>query len=291
MYKRKTYIINKEFQYGFIATFQFIIILSLLIFSAGFFIYYWIAYMTGDRVYNEFLSLSQQITIQIQPVTEDDIKDPIGLLAQLGKGNENKEVIGFIRENFPPAGLVKLDSLGENSAPADVKAVLVEDFNDFLRTLITRRIEFYKPERFRDINLSPATVDRLGMKIEPQSTEMYNLNLMLLADIFKPKLQITLSNTGLEPLNYQKEIVGLKRHEIVLPPLLINNLLIMLLIIIVGIFYSHRIAGPMYRIETDIKRVLDGEKNVEIHLRKKDKLQSLADLVNQLIKKMEKTKK
>ncbi len=291
MYKRKTYIINKEFQYGFIATFQFIIILSLLIFSAGFFLYYWIAYMSGDRVYNEFLSLSQQITIQIQPVTEGDIKDPYGLLAQLGRNSEDKEVIAFIRDNFPPAGLVKLDSLGENSAPADIKAALVEDFNGFLRTLVIQRKEFYKPERFKDISLSPASRDRLQMKIEPQSVEMYNLNLMLLADIFNPKLQITLSNTGLEPLNYQKEIVGLKRHEIVLPPLLINNLLIMLLIIVVGIFYSHRIAGPMYRIETDIKRVLDGEKSVEIHLRKKDKFRSLAELVNQLIRKLEKTKK
>ncbi len=291
MYKRKTYIINKEFQYGFIATFQFIIIISLVIFSAGFFIYYWIAYMAGDRVYKEFLSLSQQITIQVQPIRDGDIKDPYGLLASLSKNNEDKAPVKFIRDNLPPSGLVKLDGIQENSGQNDITAILTENLNAFLRTLIVQRKPFYKPERFQNVSLSPQIEDRLAMKLDPQSAEMYKLNLLLLNAVFSPKLDITLSNTNLEPLNYQKEVIGLKRQDIVLPPLLINNLLIMLIIIVVGIFYSHRIAGPMYRIETDIKRVLDGEKNVRINLRKKDKLKSLAELVNQLIKKLENTGK
>lgn len=291
MYKRKTYIINKEFQYSFIAVFQFIIIISLVLFSVGFFLYYWIMHMTGEGMYREFLSLSQQITINVQPLEDEDIADPYGLLAQLSKANEDKELIKFIRSNLPPDGLIKLDTISENSSASDIKHILTENINFLLQKLILQRIVFYKQERFKDINLPQELQDKVNMKIDPQSEETYRLNIMLLEAAFSPKIAINWENKASEKLNYQKEVVGLKRHDIVLPPLLINNLLIMLMIIIVGIFYSHRIAGPMYRIETDIKRVLDGEKGVTIHLRKKDKLKSLAELVNQLIKKVEKSKK
>jgi nitrogen fixation/metabolism regulation signal transduction histidine kinase len=242
-------------------------------------------------VYKEFLSLSQQITINVKPLQDEDITDPYGLLAQLNKANEDKELIKFIRDNFPPDGLIKLDSISESSSASDINNILVENINYFLQKLIIQRKAFYKQERFKDINLTQELLEKINMKIDPQSEEAYKLNLMLLETAFSPKVAISWEGKPSEKLNYQKEIVGLKRHDIVLPPLLINNLLIMLMIIVVGIFYSHRIAGPMYRIETDIKRVLDGEKGVTIRLRKKDKLQSLADLVNQLIKKVEKAKK
>jgi methyl-accepting chemotaxis protein len=291
MYKRKTYIINKEFQYSFIATFQFIIIISLIIFSAGFFLYYWIMHMTGERVYQEFLSLSQQITINIQPLTDEDIKDPYGMLSQLNKKNEDKALIRFIRDNMPPDGLLKIDDSSENNSASDVKKLVTLNLNYFLQTLIKQRKIFYKEERFKDVNLPKEIQDQVKMELDPQSELMYNLNLMLLASAFSPRIEITGENRKVVPLNYQKEIIGLKRHDIVLPPLLINNLLIMLMTIIVGIFYSHRIAGPMYRIETDIKRVLDGEKGVLVRLRKKDKMKTLAELVNKLIEQVEKSRK
>ncbi len=291
MYKRKTYIINKEFQYSFIAIFQFIIIISLFLFSAGFFLYYWVMHMTGEGVYQEFLSLSQQVTINVQPLQHEDIQDTYGLLSQLSKANDDKETIKFIRDNMPPDGLIKLDSISENSSASDIKNILTENINYFLQKLIIQRKVFYKQERFKDISLTQELQEIINMKIDPQSEEMYKMNLMLLEAAFSPKLTVVWEGKISEKLNYQKEVIGLKRHDIVLPPLLINNLLIMFLIIVVGIFYSHRIAGPMYRIEMDIKRVLDGEKGVTIRLRKKDKLKSLADLVNQLIKKVEKSKK
>jgi len=247
--------------------------------------------MTGEGVYQEFLSLSQQVTINVQPLQHEDIQDTYGLLSQLSKANDDKETIKFIRDNMPPDGLIKLDSISENSSASDIKNILTENINYFLQKLIIQRKVFYKQERFKDISLTQELQEIINMKIDPQSEEMYKMNLMLLEAAFSPKLTVVWEGKISEKLNYQKEVIGLKRHDIVLPPLLINNLLIMFLIIVVGIFYSHRIAGPMYRIEMDIKRVLDGEKGVTIRLRKKDKLKSLADLVNQLIKKVEKSKK
>jgi hypothetical protein len=52
--------------------------------------------------------------------------------------------------------------------------------------------------------------------------------------------------------------------------------------------YSHRIAGPVYRMQKDIEKALEGEKGVRVHLRKKDKLKDLAEKVNALIDAYEK---
>jgi nitrogen fixation/metabolism regulation signal transduction histidine kinase len=70
---------------------------------------------------------------------------------------------------------------------------------------------------------------------------------------------------------------------VILPPLLLNDLAIMVVAIVAGLFMSHRIAGPVYRIAEDIDRVLAGEKGVRVKLRRKDALEELANKVNQLI--------
>lgn len=90
-----------------------------------------------------------------------------------------------------------------------------------------------------------------------------------------------------ETYNSTRDVPGVNRLEIVLPPLLINNLLIMLFMIAVGIFSSHKIAGPAYRIQKDIDRVLAGEKGVRVRIRKNDAFPELAEKVNQLIERSE----
>jgi methyl-accepting chemotaxis protein len=74
---------------------------------------------------------------------------------------------------------------------------------------------------------------------------------------------------------------------VILPPLLINDLAIMLLFIVMGIFATHRIAGPVYRIEIDIERVLAGEKGVRVRTRKRDAFPDLAERVNELIERID----
>ena len=84
-----------------------------------------------------------------------------------------------------------------------------------------------------------------------------------------------------------KTVFGVKRWEIIVPPILINNLFILIVIAAVGIFYSHRIAGPVFRIGRDIQRVLDGERGVRISLRQSDRFQDLARRVNELLDALE----
>jgi methyl-accepting chemotaxis protein len=72
-----------------------------------------------------------------------------------------------------------------------------------------------------------------------------------------------------------------------LPSLLINDLVIMVLLIIAGIFLTHRVAGPVFRIQSDIDKVLAGEKNVRVRFRRRDAFPELAEKVNKLIERID----
>jgi len=54
-----------------------------------------------------------------------------------------------------------------------------------------------------------------------------------------------------------------------------------------GVYYLHRIAGPVYRIEKTVREMAEGKKVEPIRLRKKDFFKSLAEAVNKLIEKQQ----
>lgn len=91
-----------------------------------------------------------------------------------------------------------------------------------------------------------------------------------------------------ETVYASKVLPPVKRIHVVLPPLLINNLIIMIVISVLGIYSSHRIAGPAYRMIADIQRVLDGDVGARISLREKDTLKDLAKKINELLDAFEK---
>jgi methyl-accepting chemotaxis protein len=167
--KRTTIVVDKRFQFRFVATFLVIIILSLALFSACVALYYWVRYAAGDNVFTEFIQISKQVP--------------------------------------------RLDADGKLMKNPD-------------------------------------------------------------------------GSTITESVASPPEIAG--RLKIVLPPILLNNLIIMLIISVLGILYSHRIAGPVYRMQKDIEKALAGDKGVRVHLRKNDKLKDLAEKVNALIDAYEK---
>ena len=58
------------------------------------------------------------------------------------------------------------------------------------------------------------------------------------------------------------------------------------LIFVVGalsVVFLHRIAGPLYRIELMLDKVIQGEDIGHIRLRKKDELQDLAEKINDIV--------
>jgi nitrogen fixation/metabolism regulation signal transduction histidine kinase len=59
--------------------------------------------------------------------------------------------------------------------------------------------------------------------------------------------------------------------------------LVGLLVILFTLLMSHRIAGPLYRIELSLKAAGQGQLNQRIHLREKDEMINLAEQVNGMV--------
>jgi len=68
-----------------------------------------------------------------------------------------------------------------------------------------------------------------------------------------------------------------------------NLLLISPLIFILGLLFSHRIAGPVYRISKTLEDISKGNLGLKIRLREGDELVDLADMINNLTDSLNKT--
>ncbi len=68
-----------------------------------------------------------------------------------------------------------------------------------------------------------------------------------------------------------------------------NLLLISPLIFILGLLFSHRIAGPVYRISKTLEEITKGNLGLKIKLREGDELVDLADTINNLTDNFNKT--
>ncbi len=77
------------------------------------------------------------------------------------------------------------------------------------------------------------------------------------------------------------------RLQLILPALLVNNLLIMFALAGMAVVYSHKVAGPVYRIKGVINRSLAGAADQRIYLREGDELKDLAEKINSLLERLD----
>lgn len=72
----------------------------------------------------------------------------------------------------------------------------------------------------------------------------------------------------------------------ILPAMLLTNLITLALItlatIFVVLFISHKIAGPLFRFEKELKIISEGDLSRDIRLRKKDQITDIAKSLNQM---------
>lgn len=70
--------------------------------------------------------------------------------------------------------------------------------------------------------------------------------------------------------------------------LLIGLPILFILLIMWGIIVSHRFAGPMERVEKELKRITEhGDYKTRLRLRKHDDMRPIADAINKLLDKLE----
>ncbi len=55
-----------------------------------------------------------------------------------------------------------------------------------------------------------------------------------------------------------------------------------IIVTVLAMFLTHRLAGPVYRLEKSLEQMIDGNFNFDIRLRSKDEIKELADMVNVL---------
>jgi methyl-accepting chemotaxis protein len=67
---------------------------------------------------------------------------------------------------------------------------------------------------------------------------------------------------------------------------LITLLVVGIIVTLITLVVSHKIAGPMYRFEADIKRITNGDLKNRIHIRKGDQFQEMATILNTMVEKL-----
>jgi methyl-accepting chemotaxis protein len=79
----------------------------------------------------------------------------------------------------------------------------------------------------------------------------------------------------------KSQLYGELRHLIL--ALSVVSFTFMTLIFVLGVFLSHRTAGPMYHFKRVFEEIRDGNLNQRVHLRPKDEFQDVAKSFNEMM--------
>ncbi|MDD5165857.1 MAG: methyl-accepting chemotaxis protein [Candidatus Omnitrophica bacterium] len=79
--------------------------------------------------------------------------------------------------------------------------------------------------------------------------------------------------------------------DFILPAVLMSSVIVVLLVglatIIITLFTSHKIAGPLYRMEQDVKEIAAGNLKVRINLRHGDELKDMAESLEEMVRNLQ----
>jgi methyl-accepting chemotaxis protein len=70
----------------------------------------------------------------------------------------------------------------------------------------------------------------------------------------------------------------------------VTSIILLILILVVGILFSHRISGPIHRLETHMRKIADGTGHDHVRFRKSDYFPELAEAFNLAIDKVTRKK-
>ncbi|MCX5777890.1 MAG: hypothetical protein NTU66_01510 [Elusimicrobia bacterium] len=95
------------------------------------------------------------------------------------------------------------------------------------------------------------------------------------------------NNVPLDSAQFLREFIRRAQvftfFDLIWKPLLLVLLINILILVIANIYYSHKIAGPIFRLKSQLQRKLNGEDIPAIRFRKNDPFQELAELINKVL--------
>lgn len=111
--------------------------------------------------------------------------------------------------------------------------------------------------------------------------------LIILAGVLISTSLLILFSQGTLTSSFQQSRLVVKNTAVaILPAVIYTNLitlgLISLATIVVTLFVSHKIAGPMFRFEKEIKEIGQGDLTKKITLRKKDQITEMAQCLEKM---------
>jgi len=110
--------------------------------------------------------------------------------------------------------------------------------------------------------------------------------LLLMGVIFSAGLLFLFSQDTLTSSFQQSRLVIKNTSLVILPAILYTSLITLALLtiatIVVTLFVSHKIAGPMFRFEKELKEIGTGDLTKKVRLREKDQAAELADCINSM---------
>jgi methyl-accepting chemotaxis protein len=120
-----------------------------------------------------------------------------------------------------------------------------------------------------------------------QSTFILKFCLIILIGIILSTGLLFLFSQGTLTSSFQQSRLVIKNTSLaILPAVIYTNLitlgLITLATIMVTLFVSHKIAGPLFRFEKELKEIEKGDLTKSVRLRKKDQTTDLADSLNKM---------
>lgn len=115
---------------------------------------------------------------------------------------------------------------------------------------------------------------RLQLKLTGLFVGLVALSLLLQYILFSNRL----THLALQLPNDGDVLLG-STNRMLAQVLSLSFLMFLPLTLLVGIMATFRIAGPVYRFETFLRAVEDGERPPDFRLRKGDELQELADVI------------
>ena len=114
--------------------------------------------------------------------------------------------------------------------------------------------------------------------------------LLILACLIMGSIALLLTGKTVTTSFENLRFTVMSTSDFILPVLASSSLIAILLVsiatITVLLYISHRIFGPLYRLEKDITEIGKGDLTVEVHLRQKDEFKDLGEMVNGMVKNM-----